>query len=149
MPLPPPPPPSLRLSPAANAVILNDAGEVLLTRRADNGLWCLPGGRMEVGEAIEETAVRETREETGLEVVVERAVGVYSRPDAYYTRLGVQPLVLTFLCRVVGGAPRVSAETTAFGYFAPAALPADIVPPHVRRIADALAVRDEAGFAVR
>lgn len=139
----------LRLAPAAAAVILNDAGEVLLTRRADNGLWCLPSGHMEVGETIEQAAVRETREETGLEVVVEHAVGVYSGPDPYYTERGLQPVVFTFLCRIVGGALGVSEETTEFGYFAPDALPADIVPPHVQRIADAIAVRRGAAFAVR
>ncbi|MCX6030789.1 MAG: NUDIX domain-containing protein [Chloroflexi bacterium] len=52
-----------------NAVIFDDARErVLLTQRADNGKWCLPGGRMETGESASEAGVREAWEETSLEV---------------------------------------------------------------------------------
>ena len=69
-----------RLVPTAAAAVFNATGELLLIRRL-NGQWALPGGVMELGESIEDTAVRETREETGVEVAVERAVGIYSRPE--------------------------------------------------------------------
>ena len=54
--------------------------KVLLTRRTDNGRWCLPGGRTESGESVVETCLRETLEETGLEVRMVRLLGVYSSP---------------------------------------------------------------------
>jgi ADP-ribose pyrophosphatase YjhB (NUDIX family) len=54
--------------------------KVLLTRRTDNGRWCLPGGRAEPGENVVETCLRETLEETGLQVRMVRLLGVYSSP---------------------------------------------------------------------
>jgi len=139
----------LRLVPAAAAAIFDEGGNVLLTRRADNGLWCLPGGEMEPGESLSNTVIRETFEETGLRVTPEQPVGVYSLPHPYYTGQGRHVIGFVFLCRVVGGDLRLSPETTEFGYFDPAALPTDIVPTHVERILDAVDVRDGAGFRVR
>jgi 8-oxo-dGTP pyrophosphatase MutT (NUDIX family) len=141
--------PRLRLVPSAVAVVFDEAGRVLLTRRADNGRWCLPSGEMEVGESVEEAAVRETREETGLFVVADKPVGVYSRPHPYYAAKGKHVLAFVFLCRVVGGTLGVTNETTEFGWFAPDALPTDIVPTHPQRIDDAVAVRAGGGFCVR
>jgi 8-oxo-dGTP pyrophosphatase MutT (NUDIX family) len=54
--------------------------KILLTRRADNNRWCLPGGRMEPGESAAEAAQREAWEETGLRVAVTRLVGIYTNP---------------------------------------------------------------------
>ncbi len=53
--------------PGAAVLALDGGGRLLLQRRTDSGLWCLPGGMMEPGGSIEETARRELREETGLE----------------------------------------------------------------------------------
>src|SRR5262245_2688800 len=140
----------VRLTPAGVAAIFDERGRILLTRRSDNGLWCLPSGRMEVGETIETTVVRETKEETGLDVVVESPVGVYSRPHPYYEAKGRQIVALLCLCRVVGGTLSTSNETTEFGWFAPDALPNDVVPTHPERIADAIAARrGVAPFRVR
>jgi 8-oxo-dGTP pyrophosphatase MutT (NUDIX family) len=59
-------PPANSLVPAASAIVVDDAGRILLHRRTDNALWSIPGGAMEVGESIAETIVREVKEETGL-----------------------------------------------------------------------------------
>jgi ADP-ribose pyrophosphatase YjhB (NUDIX family) len=69
-----------RLVPGASAVVVDQAGRILLHRRHDNELWSIPGGGMEVGERIADTVVREVREETGLEVEPESLVGIYSDP---------------------------------------------------------------------
>jgi len=64
--------------PCVGAVVRDDAGRLLLIRRGhepSRGLWSLPGGRVEPGEALEAAVVREVREETGLEVRVGAAVG--------------------------------------------------------------------------
>lgn len=124
----------------ANAVIFDDQGRVLLTKRQDNGLWCLPGGHMDLGEMIQDTAIRETEEETGLKVVVEHLVGVYSMPypGYVYNNPKKQIVVVTFVCRRVGGSLRLTDETTDVRYFSLDELPDQMLPGHERRIKDAL-----------
>ena len=53
--------------------------KVLLTKREDFEVWCLPGGGVEDGETLAEGAIREAKEETGLDVELTSLVGVYSR----------------------------------------------------------------------
>ena len=53
------------LVPSANVIVANDNGEILMIRRTDNGNWAVPGGGMDLGESITQTAVREAKEETG------------------------------------------------------------------------------------
>ena len=68
------------LLPAAYAITHNDVGQVLLVRRADDGYWELPGGRVEVGESTSAAVVREVAEETGVRIKVIGLAGVYSDP---------------------------------------------------------------------
>ncbi|MDY7041852.1 MAG: NUDIX domain-containing protein, partial [Chloroflexota bacterium] len=133
---------------AANAIVFNSVGQVLLTRRTDNGMWCLPGGHLDFGESLAQAAVREALEETGLHVEVERLVGVYSAPypDGFTINDVNQIVVVSFLCRVVGGDMGLSDETTAIGYFDPEHLPQPMVPVHPLRIRDALAGCEAAFF---
>src|SRR3954462_5491142 len=122
--------------------------KILLTRRSDNGKWCLPGGRMESGESISETCVREVREETGLHVEVRKLVGVYTSPDwivQYKDGNRHQLVAMCFICEIVGGELGLSNETTEFGWFTPQQIATmDLVEHHAQRIADALADRTEA-----
>jgi 8-oxo-dGTP diphosphatase len=131
----------LLLTPGVAAVIINEAGEVLLQRRSDNGEWGLPGGAMEPGEEPAETLVREIREETALEVVPERIVGVYSGSDfrvRYDNGDEAMIVSITFACRPLAGEPRVNDdESLEIRYFAPGALPS-MEPRHLMRIEDAL-----------
>ncbi|MBX5451717.1 NUDIX domain-containing protein [Thermogemmatispora sp.] len=119
------------------ALIFDEAGRVLLVHRNDIDWWNLPGGGMELGETVDEAVKREVREETGLEVTVERLVGVYSKPQK-------QEVVLTFRCRVVGGMLTSTEEARDCRYFPPEALPANTLPKHRQRIEDALLNRAEA-----
>ena len=124
----------------ANAIILNADGEVLLTRRADNGWWCLPGGHLDYGETIEQCVIREAFEETGLHVEVERLSGVYSKPSPAQegTPRTRHYVILSFVCRPVGGEIQLSDETTDVRYFGPHALPEGLWEAHRQRIHDAL-----------
>jgi ADP-ribose pyrophosphatase YjhB (NUDIX family) len=116
--------------------------KALLTRRADNGRWCVPGGGMEPGESAAEACEREVFEETGLRVRVQRLVGVYSDPD----QLVIYPdgrkahfVVLSFEVEVIGGVLGLSDETTQTGYFTLAEM--ESLPMHGRhrqRVEDAL-----------
>jgi len=110
------------LVPAASAIVTNGEGKILLHRRSDNTLWGLPGGAMEVGESIGETVVREVKEETGLDVVPEYIVGIYSNPKhviAFSDGEVRQEFSVCFVCRVVGGELRVSEESFEVSFFTP------------------------------
>ncbi len=126
------------------AIIFDERREtVLLTKRADNGLWCLPGGRMEPGETIEECCCREVFEETGLMIRTTRLTGIYSNRDqlvVYKDGAKVQMIVLSFEATVIGGALGTSAETLDARYFPFADLEAlEFHDRHKDRILDALA----------
>lgn len=132
-----------------SATIFDEARQkVLLTRRKDNGLWCLPGGQMESGESVEECCVREVFEETGLHVRVKRLTGVYSNPD----QLVIYPdgsqahfVVLNFEVEVVGGELGLSEETSEAGYFSLAEIESmPIHDRHADRVVDALTGQVEA-----
>ena len=103
------------LVPSANAVVTNDAAEILLIRRSDNGNWALPGGAMDLGESLPETAVRETAEETGIDVEVIGLVGIFTDPRhvILYTSDGEvrQEFSVVFAARPVGGSLTTSDET--------------------------------------
>jgi 8-oxo-dGTP diphosphatase len=114
-----------------NAVVVDATGRVLLARRDRPQIWNLPGGSWEPGEAPWDTAVRETREEVGVEIEVVRLTGVYDRsPDG-------DP-VLVFLCRHTSGELRTTPEAVEVGWFPAGELPPDINPYQPRRIEDAL-----------
>jgi ADP-ribose pyrophosphatase YjhB (NUDIX family) len=66
--------------PSANVIVVNGHSEILMIRRTDNGNWAVPGGGMDLGESITDTAVRETREETGISCEITGLVGIYTSP---------------------------------------------------------------------
>ncbi len=114
----------------AFAIIFDEQGRVLLCHRRDMDIWNLPGGGVESGELPTDAAAREVLEETGLEVVVERLVGVYGK----FSR---DELVFTFTCQVVGGELTETDESDACEYFPVDSIPAKTTPKHVERILDA------------
>ena len=65
---------------SVNVVVTNAAGEVLLIRRSDNDNWAVPGGAIDLGESLVQAAVRETREETGIDCEVTGLSGIYTDP---------------------------------------------------------------------
>lgn len=126
------------------AAIFDPAREkILLVRRLDNSLWCLPGGHMDPGESVAEACAREVFEETGLQIQVGKLIGVYSDPHRrvdYPDGRRVQSVVLTFEAQPIGGDLSLSNETSAYGWFLPAEIDAlDLVDGHHTRIADAFA----------
>ncbi|MFI7586872.1 NUDIX domain-containing protein [Spongisporangium articulatum] len=140
---PSPPPGSFRVG--ASALVLDDAGRVLLQQRRDNGLWALPGGAVDPGESVGAAAAREACEETGYDVEPLYVVGVYSDPRHVFVYPGGearQEFVVCVACRLVGGALAVSEESREVGWFTPSELEALTMHPRVRaRIEDHLAGR--------
>lgn len=127
----------------ASSIIFDESREkVLLTKRTDNGRWCIPGGGMDPGESVEEACVREAFEETGLHVRVVRLVGVYTNPGMvveYADGNVIQPVALSFEAVVTGGEMGLSDETTDVGYFSVEEMAnLDLMENHVERIRDAM-----------
>jgi ADP-ribose pyrophosphatase YjhB (NUDIX family) len=108
--------------PAVTAVVTNDAGDILLQKRTDNGLWALPGGAMDIGESIAETVVREVKEETGLNVEPTGIVGIYTNPRhviEYSNGEVRQQFSVCFKARIRGGSLAISDESTDLRFIAP------------------------------
>lgn len=103
------------LVPSVNVVVLNDQGEFLLIRRSDNDNWALPGGAMDLGESISQAALREVKEETGVDCEVTGIVGIYTDPKhvILYTSNGEcrQEFSVVFTALAVGGSVRPSDES--------------------------------------
>jgi ADP-ribose pyrophosphatase YjhB (NUDIX family) len=138
------------MRPGANAVIFNGSREVLLEKRADYGVWGLPGGSVEVGESVQESLMREVYEETGIHISITRLTGIYSDPRKHSVAIypdgyAVHFVTIVFECGRVSGGLRISSESTDIGYFPLAALPDDLLIGHKIRIQDA-AARSEAPF---
>lgn len=118
-----------------NVAIFNE-GKVLLTKREDFHVWCLPGGTADEAESLAETAVREVREETGLEVRLTRLVGIVSRPN--WAEGGYH--IALFAAEQAGGAISEDPdEVIEMGWFDPAALPEPMMIGQAERIRDAAA----------
>jgi 8-oxo-dGTP pyrophosphatase MutT (NUDIX family) len=121
---------------------------VLLTRRKDNGLWCLPGGSMEAGETVSEAIEREFLEETGIRVKTHSLTGVYSDPDqliVYPDGSKVHAVVLNFLVNYVSGELTLSNETTDIHYFQIAeAINMELFHNHAEHLRDALSEQKSA-----
>jgi 8-oxo-dGTP pyrophosphatase MutT (NUDIX family) len=102
--------------PSVNVVVANDAGEILLIRRSDNGNWAFPGGAIDVGESVAQAGVRETLEESGIECEITGLVGIYSDPKhiIVYTSNGEarQEFSIALTGRPLRGKPTPSSETT-------------------------------------
>lgn len=106
--------------------IRNEKGEVLLQRRGGTGQWGFPGGAIEPGETVREAAVREIREETGLNVQVDKLIGIYTDPDMTYPNGDrAHSICIGVEFSVLGGELTCDgSETLALQYF-----PLDSVPP--------------------
>lgn len=127
---------------AVNVAVIYE-GKILLTRREDFEVWCLPSGGVEEGESLAEAAIRETKEESGVQVELTKLVGVYSR-------LGGMPDVhaVLYAGRPVGGELKTQpGETIDVAYFPFDELPDDIAFGHRKRIYDA--VHEVNGISVR
>ncbi len=130
------------IMPGAAVLALDGRGCILLQRRTDNGLWGVPGGMMEPGESVEDTARRELLEETGL--TVDRLVfyGIFSGPGYFHRYPNgdeVHNVAAVFWAAIGDAEPHGDGrEVSETQFFPMAALPGDLSPPsdtYVRRFA--------------
>lgn len=123
----------------AVGVVAEKEGRILMVRRNHEpqmGCWSFPSGFVDAGEPVEEAAVREVREETGVEVALRGLLGVYSHPNE-------RTIFIAYAGTVVSGEPTPGDEAIAVQYFDPDRLP----PPAFRH--DEQVVRDWREFTAR
>ena len=133
----------LLMMPGVSAVVINEWDEVLLQLRPDTNTWAPPSGGLEPGEDLAECAIREVREETGIEAVPESIAAVLAGPDLLNTYPNgdqVAAVSIVFRCRPHSGQrPRVNDdESLDVRYFPKDALPDKMLPRHRFIIAKAL-----------
>lgn len=108
-------PPANSIVPSVNVVVANDQGEILLIKRSDNDNWALPGGAIDLGESLTQAAIRETKEETGIDCEITGLVGIYTDPKhvIHYTSNNEvrQEFSIVLTARATGGQPRTSGES--------------------------------------
>ena len=118
---------------AVNVAVLHE-GKILLTQREDFETWILPSGGVDDGESLAQAALRETKEETGLDVELTSLVGVYSRLGSWWNGY-----MVLFTAKPVGGEIKCQeGETIAVEWFAFDELPDPLSLGHRRRIQDAI-----------
>lgn len=111
-------------------LIFDEKNRILLCHRTDRDLWNLPGGGLESGETPWQGVIREVKEEVGLDVVVIKLQGVYSKAFE-------DDIIFSFVCRNVGGKLTLSDEADDIKYFSINELPINTtVPRHIERIKD-------------
>jgi ADP-ribose pyrophosphatase YjhB (NUDIX family) len=106
---------------AVGTIIRDDAGQIVLVRRAIEpgyGKWVFPGGFVDRGEEVQAAALREAREETGLQIRIDRLVNVYS----YAGRV---PVIIVYAATMTGGCLECDDESLEARFFAPEAIPWD------------------------
>jgi 8-oxo-dGTP diphosphatase len=126
---------------AADGIVVRD-GKILLTKRGTEpfrGYWELPGGLMDIGETIEQTAVREVKEETGIDAKIEKLVGVYSGPgrDPRGTTISA-----CFLMKFLREGGKTDGETEGHEFFDLNKLPKNIGFDHAKMIKDAIRIME-------
>jgi 8-oxo-dGTP pyrophosphatase MutT (NUDIX family) len=126
-------------TPSASVLVRDDAGRVLLLQRPDNGLWTIPTGAVKKGETVPAAAVRECREETGLQVEVVGLVGVFSTPDHVIAYLkggklteARQPVNVCLHARPTGGELATTKEAAEVAWVEPGDLARYQIHPAIR-----------------
>lgn len=129
--MPPPETPKLTV----DIVAPMEGGVVLIKRKNEpfEGQWALPGGFVDIGETVEDTAVREMKKETGLDVELVRLVGVYSEPDRDPRGHNVS---VAFLANIVGGEMKADTDASEAEVLDPNSV--ELAFDHRKVVADAL-----------
>ncbi|VDG96834.1 Putative 8-oxo-dGTP diphosphatase YtkD [Lysinibacillus sphaericus] len=94
---------------SAATIVLNNKNELLLIKGPRRG-WEMPGGQVEEGESLKDAAIRETKEESGIDIEIVKFCGIFQNVELSICNT-------LFLGRVVGGKPTTSPESLEVGFF--------------------------------
>ena len=125
--------------PVVDAAVVDREQRLLLIRRADNGLWAMPGGKIEVGETAAEAAEREVWEECGVSAKATDLIGIYDS-HKHGSPIVVQLFQFVFLCQPIPSLPLTephwsqALEILEHGWFSAENIPPNLDPNHVSRI---------------
>ncbi len=122
--------------PSASVIVRNSRGDLLLLQRPDSGRWTIPTGSLKRNETLTQCAVRECREETGLDVEITGLAGVFSDPGhviAYADGEVRQPVNVCFTARQIGGHLTTTDEASEIAWVASASLDEYDIHPSIRR----------------
>jgi 8-oxo-dGTP diphosphatase len=118
-----------RLVVATIVFISQDDSILLVKQNYGKGYWSLPGGMVEIGESLEEGAIREVREETGLDIRIRKVIGIYSKPSEGAIATSLEG-------EVIGGKLEPQHEVVECGYFHLSEMPSPIRDHLFQRIDD-------------
>ena len=114
----------------AGAVIVRE-GKILFQRRTDNGKWGLIGGLVEMNETYEQAALREIREETGLEVKLDSFLGIFHNPNLVWSNGDAAHVISAmFTASIIRGEPRIDEESYELRFFGKDELPEIFAEDH-------------------
>jgi ADP-ribose pyrophosphatase YjhB (NUDIX family) len=115
---------------------------ILLVRERKDGLWTLPGGWADVGDAPSVSAIREVKEESGYDVVVKKLASLYDRDKHGHPPMTYHVYKIFFICELCGGAPMETLETSGVNFFKDNALPplslSRVTPTQIKHMFDHL-----------
>ncbi|QGK71196.1 NUDIX domain-containing protein [Allosaccharopolyspora coralli] len=123
------------LAVAVAVFIQDESGRLLMIERTDNGYWAIPGGAQDVGETTREAAIREVREETGIDVAINEVIGIYSDPHhviAYDDGEVRQEFSILLRGRPTGGELRTSYESRRVHWVPPPEIESLTIHPSMR-----------------
>lgn len=119
--------------PTVDVIIeLNERGIILVRRKNPPCGWAIPGGFVDYGESLEDAAIRESKEETGLDVILRKQLHTYSRPDRdprHHT------ITTVFIARA-SGTPVAADDAAEIGIFTKENLPSPLMFDHEQILAD-------------
>lgn len=106
---------------AGSNIIITDSSHRILLQKRPNGTWGLLGGLMEIGESLEETAIREVKEEAHIDIAELKLLNVFSGPQYYFTlpnKDQIYVITALFHARVISGNLLADGiESLALDYF--------------------------------
>ena len=141
------------IHPAAAVALFNSDGNILVLRRKDNDKWTMPGGTLDFGESMADCAVREAREETGLQIRITGLIGTYTDPQiliAYSDGEVRQEFTLVYAAEIESGELKIDEESKEAAWMPlPSALELPLAESQRHRLRDVIEYQKERGPFLR